>query len=79
MEGLVKRYFKFIWWFVKFGGEVAPGVFEFQRGIAYIVYGQVALQQQLAQELTIDFSKNTDDGKVIVLKMVMSKKVFLIE
>jgi hypothetical protein len=30
MEGLVKRYFKFIWWFVKFGGEVAPDVFEFQ-------------------------------------------------
>jgi hypothetical protein len=29
-------------------------------GFAYIVYGQVALQQQLAQELTIDFSKNTD-------------------
>ena len=45
----------------------------------FIGYGQVAPQQQLAQELTIDFSKNTDDGKVIVLKMVMSKKVFLIE
>jgi hypothetical protein len=30
MEGLVKRYFKFIWWFVKFGGEVAPDVLEFQ-------------------------------------------------
>jgi hypothetical protein len=30
MEGLVKRYFKFIWWFVKFGVEVAPDVFEFQ-------------------------------------------------
>jgi hypothetical protein len=30
MEGLVKRYFKFIWWFVKFGGGVSPDVFEFQ-------------------------------------------------
>jgi hypothetical protein len=30
MEGLVIRYFKFIWWFAKFGGEVAPDVFEFQ-------------------------------------------------
>jgi hypothetical protein len=30
MEGLVKRYFKFIWWFVKIGGEVAPDVLEFQ-------------------------------------------------
>jgi hypothetical protein len=30
MDGLVKRYFKFIWWFVKIGGEVAPDVLEFQ-------------------------------------------------